>query len=158
MPLPPGEEEEKSTEENSEPKLQFSYVECLIFAFHQLAKKVDHELCIWHCSLSMYTVCRAWPRQWSTCQSPLDCQFWLVKLPYLLAKLTTRILVNCKTQIHAIWEGAKKKTNYPEIFRRKMQKSASIMWNMHWIMQKFQQLTKLIIKPFEKHLKILPTM
>jgi len=41
MPLPPGEEEEKSTEENSEPKLQFSYVECLIFAFHQLAKKVD---------------------------------------------------------------------------------------------------------------------
>lgn len=40
MPLPPGEEEEKSTEENSEPKLQFSYVECLIFAFHQLAKKV----------------------------------------------------------------------------------------------------------------------
>lgn len=41
MPLPPGEEEEKTTEENSEPKLQFSYVECLIFAFHQLAKKVD---------------------------------------------------------------------------------------------------------------------
>lgn len=41
MPLPPSEEEEKSTEENSEPKLQFSYVECLIFAFHQLAKKVD---------------------------------------------------------------------------------------------------------------------
>ena len=41
MPLPPGEEEEKSTEENSEPKLQFSYVECLIFVFHQLAKKVD---------------------------------------------------------------------------------------------------------------------
>jgi len=39
MPLPPGEEEEKSSEENSEPKLQFSYVECLIFAFHQLAKK-----------------------------------------------------------------------------------------------------------------------
>ena len=41
MPLPPGEEEEKSAEETSEPKLQFSYVECLIFAFHQLAKKVD---------------------------------------------------------------------------------------------------------------------
>ena len=40
MPLPPGEEEEKSSEENAEPKLQFSYVECLIFAFHQLAKKV----------------------------------------------------------------------------------------------------------------------
>lgn len=40
MPLPPGEEEEKNTEENAEPKLQFSYVECLIFAFHQLAKKV----------------------------------------------------------------------------------------------------------------------
>ena len=40
MPLPPGEEEEKSSDQNSEPKLQFSYVECLIFAFHQLAKKV----------------------------------------------------------------------------------------------------------------------
>ncbi|KAJ7390953.1 Apoptosis inhibitor 5 [Desmophyllum pertusum] len=39
MPLPPGEEEEKSTDETSEPKFQFSYVECLIFAFHQLAKK-----------------------------------------------------------------------------------------------------------------------
>lgn len=39
MPLPPGEEEEKSSDQNSEPKLQFSYVECLIFAFHQLAKK-----------------------------------------------------------------------------------------------------------------------
>lgn len=45
MPLPPGEEEEKNTEENAEPKLQFSYVECLIFAFHQLAKKVH---CILH--------------------------------------------------------------------------------------------------------------
>ena len=40
MPLPPGKEEEKSSDQNSEPKLQFSYVECLIFAFHQLAKKV----------------------------------------------------------------------------------------------------------------------
>ena len=40
MPLPPGEEEEKSSDQNLEPKLQFSYVECLIFAFHQLAKKV----------------------------------------------------------------------------------------------------------------------
>lgn len=39
MPLPPGDEEEKSTEENPEPKFQFSYVECLIFTFHQLAKK-----------------------------------------------------------------------------------------------------------------------
>ena len=47
MPLPPGEEEEKSSEENSEPKLQFSYVECLIFAFHQLAKKVS--MCGMHC-------------------------------------------------------------------------------------------------------------
>lgn len=41
MPLPPGDEEEKSTEENLEPKFQFSYVECLIFTFHQLAKKVN---------------------------------------------------------------------------------------------------------------------
>lgn len=40
MPLPPGEEEENKTEENAEPKLQFSCVECLIFTFHQLAKKV----------------------------------------------------------------------------------------------------------------------
>lgn len=39
MPLPPGEEEENKTEENAEPKLQFSCVECLIFTFHQLAKK-----------------------------------------------------------------------------------------------------------------------
>lgn len=39
MPLPPGDEEEKTSEENAEPKLQFSYVECLIFTFHQLAKK-----------------------------------------------------------------------------------------------------------------------
>ncbi|XP_068671795.1 apoptosis inhibitor 5-like [Montipora foliosa] len=39
MPLPPGEEEETITEENAQPKLQFSYVECLIFTFHQLAKK-----------------------------------------------------------------------------------------------------------------------
>lgn len=65
MPLPPGEEEEKSTEENSEPKLQFSYVECLIFAFHQLAKKVDMDFtslvftskCIGHCSQGMCTIC-----------------------------------------------------------------------------------------------------
>lgn len=41
MPLPPGDEEEKSAEENSEPKFQFSYVECLISTFHQLAKKVN---------------------------------------------------------------------------------------------------------------------
>ena len=60
MPLPPGDEEEKSTEENSEPKLQFSYVECLIFTFHQLAKKVHvhadrhcNECCL-YCTL----VCR----------------------------------------------------------------------------------------------------
>ena len=35
MPLPPSEEEDKPTDEGSEPKLQFSYVECLIFTFHQ---------------------------------------------------------------------------------------------------------------------------
>ena len=52
MPLPPGEEEEKATEENSEPKLQFSYVECLIFAFHQLAKQVCNGCCSHYSLLS----------------------------------------------------------------------------------------------------------
>jgi len=60
-----------------------------------------------------------------------------------------------------------KKTNYTEIFRGKMQKNPSIMQKTHyasdgamrtddddakntlWIMQKFQQLTKLIIMPFQ---------
>ncbi|KAK6973830.1 Apoptosis inhibitor 5 [Biomphalaria glabrata] len=37
MPLPPSDEKEESTTE--EPKLNFSQVECLIFAFHQLARK-----------------------------------------------------------------------------------------------------------------------
>ena len=40
MPLPPPEEESENTDnDNSEPKLQFSYVECLMFAFHQLARR-----------------------------------------------------------------------------------------------------------------------
>ncbi|KAH9518687.1 Apoptosis inhibitor 5 [Bulinus truncatus] len=37
MPLPPSDEKEESTTE--EPKLNFSQVECLIFAFHQLARR-----------------------------------------------------------------------------------------------------------------------
>lgn len=43
MPLPPSDEEEKTSDESSEPKLQFSYVECLIFTFHQLAKTVSSD-------------------------------------------------------------------------------------------------------------------
>lgn len=38
MPLPP-EEENGENAANEEPKLQFSYVECLLFSFHQLGKK-----------------------------------------------------------------------------------------------------------------------
>ena len=41
MPLPPGDGEEKTSDESSEPKLQFSFMECLIFTFHQLAKTVS---------------------------------------------------------------------------------------------------------------------
>lgn len=37
MPLPPSDEKEESSTE--EPKLSFSQVECLLFAFHQLARK-----------------------------------------------------------------------------------------------------------------------
>ena len=37
MPLPPADVETETTDE--EPKLQFSYVECLMFAFHQLGRK-----------------------------------------------------------------------------------------------------------------------
>ena len=51
MPLPPGEEEETITEENAQPKLQFSYVECLIFTFHQLAKKVT---VVWKANVCIY--------------------------------------------------------------------------------------------------------
>uniref|UniRef100_A0A672RVP4 Apoptosis inhibitor 5 n=1 Tax=Sinocyclocheilus grahami TaxID=75366 RepID=A0A672RVP4_SINGR len=39
MPLPP-EEENGENAANEEPKLQFSYVECLLFSFHQLGKKL----------------------------------------------------------------------------------------------------------------------
>ncbi|XP_031572790.1 apoptosis inhibitor 5-like [Actinia tenebrosa] len=38
MPLPPAEDSEDKKEEGSEPKLQFSFVECLLYAFHSLAK------------------------------------------------------------------------------------------------------------------------
>ncbi|KAM8860925.1 apoptosis inhibitor 5 [Synchiropus picturatus] len=40
MPLPPEEAENGDNSTNEEPKLQFSYVECLLFSFHQLGKKL----------------------------------------------------------------------------------------------------------------------
>lgn len=40
MPLPPEEAENGENTTNEEPKLQFSYVECLLFSFHQLGKKL----------------------------------------------------------------------------------------------------------------------
>ncbi|XP_070828957.1 apoptosis inhibitor 5 [Chaetodon trifascialis] len=40
MPLPPDEVENGENSANEEPKLQFSYVECLLFGFHQLGKKL----------------------------------------------------------------------------------------------------------------------
>ncbi|XP_077309649.1 apoptosis inhibitor 5 [Lithobates pipiens] len=39
MPLPPEEVENGENASNEEPKLQFSYVECLLFSFHQLGRK-----------------------------------------------------------------------------------------------------------------------
>lgn len=40
MPLPPaGEETENSSEQQAEPELQLSHVECLMYGFHQLAKR-----------------------------------------------------------------------------------------------------------------------
>ena len=42
MPLPPADgegENGENTTPNEAPKLQFSYVECLVFAFHQIAAK-----------------------------------------------------------------------------------------------------------------------
>jgi len=47
-------------------------------------------------------------------------------------------------------QARKKLTNYAQIFGGgKMGKNVSIMRKTHWIKQKFQQLTKLIIKPFQ---------
>ncbi|KAG9335749.1 hypothetical protein JZ751_004178 [Albula glossodonta] len=40
MPLPPENAENGENAGNEEPKLQFSYVECLLFSFHQLGKKL----------------------------------------------------------------------------------------------------------------------
>ncbi|KAG7221114.1 hypothetical protein INR49_017555 [Caranx melampygus] len=40
MPLPPEEVENGENSTNEEPKLQFSYVECLLYGFHQLGKKL----------------------------------------------------------------------------------------------------------------------
>jgi hypothetical protein len=38
MPLPPSEEKEEESA-TEEPKFKFSFVECLMFAFHQLARR-----------------------------------------------------------------------------------------------------------------------
>uniref|UniRef100_A0A667Y072 Apoptosis inhibitor 5 n=1 Tax=Myripristis murdjan TaxID=586833 RepID=A0A667Y072_9TELE len=40
MPLPPEEGENGENTVSEEPKLQFSYVECLLYSFHQLGKKL----------------------------------------------------------------------------------------------------------------------
>lgn len=40
MPLPPEEAENGENTGNEEPKLQFSYVECLLYSFHQLGRKL----------------------------------------------------------------------------------------------------------------------
>lgn len=40
MPLPTPDENEDVSSGTEEPKLQFSHVECLMFAFHQLARRV----------------------------------------------------------------------------------------------------------------------
>ncbi|XP_039600204.1 apoptosis inhibitor 5 [Polypterus senegalus] len=40
MPLPPEEAENGENAGGEEPKLQFSYVECLLYSFHQLGKKI----------------------------------------------------------------------------------------------------------------------
>jgi hypothetical protein len=39
MPLPPADENGDTDSTNDEPKLQFSYVECLMYAFHQFGRK-----------------------------------------------------------------------------------------------------------------------
>uniref|UniRef100_G1Q242 Apoptosis inhibitor 5 n=1 Tax=Myotis lucifugus TaxID=59463 RepID=G1Q242_MYOLU len=41
MPLPPEEAENGENAGNEEPKLQFSYVECLLYSFHQLGRKLS---------------------------------------------------------------------------------------------------------------------
>uniref|UniRef100_A0A8C3B434 Apoptosis inhibitor 5 n=1 Tax=Cairina moschata TaxID=8855 RepID=A0A8C3B434_CAIMO len=40
MPLPPEEAENGENASSEEPKLQFSYVECLLYSFHQLGRKL----------------------------------------------------------------------------------------------------------------------
>jgi len=42
MPLPPADDaavSDSSSTDTASPKLQFSYVECLMFAFHQVARR-----------------------------------------------------------------------------------------------------------------------
>jgi len=39
MPLPPSAAEGEEKSENETPALQFSYVECLLFTLHQLARR-----------------------------------------------------------------------------------------------------------------------
>lgn len=44
MPLPPADESVEEREQNAEPKLHFSYVECLMFTFHQMGNKAPQFL------------------------------------------------------------------------------------------------------------------
>jgi hypothetical protein len=43
MPLPPAEENDEETN-SGEPKLEFSAVECLMYTFHQLCRKLPNFL------------------------------------------------------------------------------------------------------------------
>lgn len=43
MPLPPSEESDELSA-TEEPKLKFSFVECLMFAFHQMARRCPNFL------------------------------------------------------------------------------------------------------------------
>jgi hypothetical protein len=42
MPLPAAKEEKvaEGSEDSSEPQIEFSFVECLMYSFHQVARKV----------------------------------------------------------------------------------------------------------------------
>jgi hypothetical protein len=46
MPLPVVSEEKAAVgnEESTEPQIEFSYVECLMYSFHQVARKVRIEI------------------------------------------------------------------------------------------------------------------
>ena len=44
MPLPPADETEDDSDQTAEPKLQFSYVECLMYTFHQMGRRAPQFL------------------------------------------------------------------------------------------------------------------